>query len=103
SLNVFNHRGCFPLSWLMLLYAPLETTVFRKLGCGKTFRRIWPLESMRSAGTMLPGKGVLAIGSTMGISRPFTSKDCEKLPARSSVVGIVEVWIGPVDLSGTYS
>ena len=54
--------------------------------------------SSRFVGMMLPGKqpgppvvtlhAPLDSGSLMNISRPLASKVCEKLPVRSSAVGI---------------
>ena len=62
----------------------------KKLAAGSTLSNAWPLESMRFAGTILPGNGVrLLFGSCTTMSALFTSRDCEKLPPRSSAVGTV--------------
>src|ERR1019366_5302803 len=76
-----------------------------KLGKGKKFSIACPTGVMRDAGMMLPGNGVtgLVVGSLMGVSVPLFCKLCEKLPWRSSAVGVYLFCTPPVTNWPVYS
>src|ERR1035441_734235 len=68
-----------------------------KLGKGKKFSIACPTGVIREAGMMLPGNGVtgLVVGSLMAVSVPLFCRLCEKLPVRSSAVGVYLVCVPP--------
>src|ERR1019366_2455886 len=74
-----------------------------KLGKGKKFSIACPSGVIRDVGMMLPGNGALVVGSLMAVSVPLFWKLCEKLPARSSVVGVYLFCTPPVTNWPVYS
>src|ERR1017187_1125715 len=76
-----------------------------KLGKGKKFSIACPSGVIRDAGMMLPGNGVtgLVVGSLMAVSVPLFCRLWEKLPVRSSAVGVYLVCVPPDTNCPVYS
>src|SRR5271169_2257237 len=74
-----------------------------KLGKGKKLSIAWPSGVMREAGMMLPGNGAPVVGSVMAVNVPLFWKLWEKLPWRSSAVGVYLVCVPPVTNCPVYS
>src|SRR5579872_7475155 len=83
----------------MLACDPVPT----KLGRGKKLSMAWPSGLIREAGMMLPGNAAPVVGSIIGVKEPLLLKLWEKLPCRSSAVGVYLFCVPPVTNCPVYS
>src|SRR5437588_221559 len=75
----------------MFAWVPLPA----KFGSGKKLSIAWPKVVIREDGMILPGNCTPVVGSMIGNRVPLLLRVWEKLPWRSSAVGVYLVWLPP--------